>query len=425
MSDVIIIGGGAAGMMAAYGAALCGHKVLLLERNEKLGKKLYITGKGRCNLTNASDLDTLFASFVRNSKFLYSSIYAFDNQAVMQLMEDYGLKLKTERGNRVFPQSDHSSDVIKTFHKILKNYQVEICYNTKVTKLLISNQQVTGVEALCNGKKKVWNAHSVILAAGGCSYPVTGSDGQAYELAAQAGHTVLEPKPSLVPLEVKEAYIKEMQGLSLKNVSVVLKKGKRELFQGFGEMLFTHFGVSGPLILSASAVANDAIYHGETQLLIDLKPALTKEQLDKRICRDFQENPNRAFKNVIGKLLPAKMISVIIELSGIDPDRQVNSITKEERLSLAELLKAFPCTITKTRGFQEAVITRGGVSVKEVNPSTMESKIVKNLHFAGEILDVDALTGGFNLQIAWSTGYLAGISISDVQRLGIEYCQQS
>ncbi len=412
MSKVLVIGAGAAGMMAAYGAALCGHQVTIVERNEKAGKKIYITGKGRCNLTNASDIDTLFASFVRNGKFMYSSIYAFDNQAVMQLFEDHGLKLKVERGNRVFPQSDHSSDVIRTLLQILKAYSVKIIYNAKVTDILTQNGTVCGVEIRKSQKAEKIFADAVICAGGGCSYPVTGSDGQIFSLAEKLGHTIVEPRPSLVPLETKEDYIKELQGLSLKNVSVSLRASKKEVYQGFGEMLFTHFGVSGPLILTASAQANERIGKEELKLVIDLKPALSVEQLDRRILRDFQENQNKDFKNVIQGLLPAKMIPVILRLSGIDPDQKVNGITKEQRTGLVELLKGFPCTVTGTRGFAEAIITRGGISVKEVDPSTMESKKVKHLFFAGEMLDVDALTGGYNLQIAWSTGYLAGISVS-------------
>lgn len=411
MSRVIVAGGGAAGMMAACQAAAAGHQVLLLERNEKLGKKLFITGKGRCNLTNASDTDVIFQSCIRNRKFLYSSIYTFDNQAVMEFFSQHGLALKIERGGRVFPQSDHSSDVIRTLQEQLKANGVRIRYHTKITKLLISAGRITGAEVLCGGKTEVVAGDSLICACGGQSYPSTGSDGSGYALASQAGHTVTKLFPSLVPLNVKENYITEMQGLSLKNVKVTLLYGSKKIYQDFGEMLFTHFGVSGPLILTASSIASDYIAKGETRLLIDLKPALSDEQLDARLQRDFAANQNRDFKNSIHGLLPSKMIPIIIRLSGIDGSKKVNSITKEERSGLVHLLKNFPCTVTGFRSFNEAIITRGGVSVKEINPSTMESKLVKGLYFAGEILDTDALTGGYNLQIAWSTGYLAGISI--------------
>lgn len=414
MSKVIVIGAGAAGMIAAYSAAMCGHQVLILEKNEKPGKKLFITGKGRCNITNASDPDGMFAAFIRNKKFMYSSFYAFDNQAVMDFFEANGLPIKIERGNRVFPVSDHSSDVIKTLQKVLREYQVEVEYLTTVTELIIEDGVVCGIKALANKKSKIYKADSVICTCGGCSYPVTGSNGDGYKLAKQAGHKITELKPSLVPLVTRESYIKELQGLSLKNVTATLYAGNKKVFEEFGEMLFTHFGVSGPLILSASSVANDYFGKQELKLLIDFKPALSKEQLDLRLQRDFSENINKAFKNAILGLLPSKLIPVMIHLSGIEEERKVHSITKEERLQLVELLKGFPCTVTGLRGFEEAIITRGGISVKEINPSTMESKLVKNLYFAGEVLDVDALTGGYNLQIAWSTGYLAGISIEHI-----------
>lgn len=411
MSKVVVIGAGAAGMMAAYSAAMCGHQVLVLEKNEKPGKKLFITGKGRCNITNACDADGMFAAFIRNKKFMYSSFYAFDNQAVMDFFEMQGLPLKIERGNRVFPVSDHSSDVIRTLQKTLREYGVEMQYLTTVTDLLLADGVVVGVRAVHNKKTATYPADSVICTCGGCSYPVTGSDGDGYRLAVQAGHTVTTLCPSLVPLVAKEDYIKELQGLSLKNVTASLYAGKKKVYEEFGEMLFTHFGVSGPLILSASSVANDQIAKGPLCLKIDLKPALSEEQLDQRLQRDFAENINKDFKNALSGLLPSKLMPVIIALSGIEEDRKVHSITREERQHLVALLKGFSCTITGFRGYEEAIITRGGVSVKEINPSTMESKLVRGLYFAGEVLDVDALTGGYNLQIAWSTGYLAGISV--------------
>lgn len=411
MAKVIVIGAGAAGMMAAYAASLCGHEVLVLEKNEKAGKKIYITGKGRCNLTNASDLETVFASIVHNGKFMYSSLYTFDNQAVMNFFESNGLAIKTERGNRVFPQSDHSSDVIRTLAQTLKKQGVEIKLHTEVTDLLQKDHRIIGVSVREGKKQENIYADAVICACGGQSYPSTGSDGTGYRLAASCGHTIQRPTPALVPLVTKESYIPELQGLSLKNVTVTIWNKKKKLYEDFGEMLFTHFGISGPLILSASSRVSDVLEKGPLSMEIDLKPALTVEQLDQRVQRDFQNNVNKAFKNAITGLLPSKMLPVVIALSGIDGERKVNSITKEERMNFVRLLKAFPCTIIGKRGWNEAIITRGGISVKEVNPSTMESKLVKGLYFAGEMLDVDALTGGFNLQIAWSTGYLAGISI--------------
>ena len=424
MSRVIVAGAGAAGMMAACAAAMCGHEVLLLEKNEKCGKKLYITGKGRCNLTNAAPTEEFLASIPRNARFLYSSLYTFDNQAVMDFFETQGLPLKTERGNRVFPQSDHASDVIRTLQRAVLTRGVKLRLNTGVQKIQIRDGTVTGVTVRVKNQKRTDGSASsgekskteflpcdaLILACGGCSYPSTGSDGGGYALAGQCGHTRTALSPALVPLNVKEGYIRELQGLSLKNVSVALHAGEKKIFDGFGEMLFTHFGVSGPLILSASSLANEAIRKGSVRMEIDLKPALSHEQLDLRLQRMFAENRNRAFKNSLSGLLPARLLPVIIRLCGIDPDKKVNGITKKERLSLAALLKAFPCTITGLRGFDEAIITRGGISTKEINPSTMESKLVRGLYFAGEMIDVDALTGGFNLQIAWSTGYLAGLN---------------
>lgn len=394
-------------MFAAAAAAEVGHQVVLLEQNEKLGKKIYITGKGRCNLTNACDTQELFESIPRNAKFLYSAIYTYDNFRVMDFFEQHGMPVKTERGNRVFPVSDHSSDVIFALQKVLKESGVKVFLHTKAEKILIQEGKVTGVLA----KGKVYATDAVIVATGGYSYQSTGSTGDGYRFAKEAGHQVEELAPSLVPMTVKEEYCMQMQGLSLRNVSVKIKDGEKTLYEEFGEMLFTHFGVSGPLILSASSVVNTQIQKRELSMEIDLKPALTKEQLDARILRDFEENKNRQFKNALQKLLPSKMIPVVIELSGISPEKKINEITKEERRKLVEVIKHFPMTLTGLRDFKEAIITRGGVNVKEIDPSTMESKLVKGLYFAGEVLDVDAYTGGFNLQIAWSTGYLAGNSI--------------
>ncbi len=407
MSRVIVIGGGAAGMFAAVAAAEAGHQVVILEQNEKLGKKIYITGKGRCNLTNACDTQELFESIPRNAKFLYSAIYTYDNFRVMDFFERHGMPIKTERGNRVFPVSDHSSDVIFALQKVLKESGVKVFLHTKAEKILTQDGKVVGV--LVNGK--VCEAEAVIVATGGYSYQSTGSTGDGYRFAKEAGHRVEELAPSLVPMTVKEEYCMQMQGLSLRNVSVKIKDGKKTLYEEFGEMLFTHFGISGPLILSASSVVNTQIQKRELSMEIDLKPALTKEQLDARILRDFEENKNRQFKNAVQKLLPSKMIPGIIEICENPADKKINEIKKAERKQLIQLIKHFPMTLTGLRDFKEAIITRGGVNVKEIDPSTMESKLVKGLYFAGEVLDVDAYTGGFNLQIAWSTGYLAGNSI--------------
>lgn len=413
MSKVIVIGGGPAGMFAAIAAAEIGHDVTILEKNEKLGKKLYITGKGRCNITNASDMEVLFSNVMTNAKFLYSAFYAYDNQRVIDFFEENGLATKIERGNRVFPVSDHSSDVIATLTKVLRKKKVEVKLHTEVKELLCKptegqEQKVTGV-LLSNGTKLF--ADDIIVATGGFSYQTTGSTGDGYRFAKECGHTVTQITPSLVPFEAKEEYISRMQGLSLKNVQVRIYHQKKLLYDEFGEMLFTHFGVSGPLLLSASAWIKPSLTSQELRMEIDLKPAISEEQLDKRVLREFEEAKNKQFKNSIGKLFPTKMIPVMIELCDIDPDKKVNEITKEERLSFVRLIKAFPLTLCGLRDFKEAIITKGGVSVKEVNPSTMESKLVKNLYFCGEVMDLDALTGGYNLQIAWSTGYLAGISV--------------
>ena len=408
MSSVIVVGGGAAGMMAAIIAARNEQNVTLLEKNEKLGKKIFITGKGRCNITNASEIEDLFSAVVSNPKFLYSGFYSFTNDQVIDFFEELGVATKIERGNRVFPVSDHSSDVIAALAREMQRLKVKVLLHCEVKVLLVNNEkEIKGVQ-LVNGKKIT--ADAVVVATGGISYPSTGSTGDGYRFARNCGHKVTELFPSLVPMEVKEWYAKELQGLSLKNIEIRITDGKKKLYDEFGEMLFTHYGVTGPVILSASSIVGKMLEEKELVLHIDLKPALTEEQLDKRLLREFEANHNKQFKNAIDSLLPAKLRPVIIELSGIEEEKKVHEITKEERLSLLRLIKDFHMTLTGLRGYNEAIITKGGISIKEIDPGTMESKLIKNLYFAGEVLDLDAVTGGFNLQIAWSTGYLAGIS---------------
>ncbi len=404
-NQAVVIGGGAAGMMAAAVAAENGRSVILLEKNEKLGKKLYITGKGRCNVTNACGRDKFFENIVSNPKFLYSAFSTFDNKRLEMFLENNGCHLKEERGERVFPASDHASDVTAAFERFFKKSGVQVRLHCKVREIETDGDRIIGV-ILEDGR--AIPAECVIVATGGLSYPVTGSTGDGHRMAQALGHKVTDCAPALVALETEEDWCKKLQGLSLKNVSLTMSCGKKKLYQGFGEMLFTHYGVSGPLVLSASSFYGKKKGTEAVSLTIDLKPALSEEQLDKRILRDFEENRNRQFKNALGGLYPAKLISVMIERSGIDPEKKVHEVTKQERRRLAELTKAFTLQVRGKRGFEEAVITQGGVSVKEVNPSTMESKLVRGLYFAGEVLDLDGLTGGFNLQIAWSTGYLAG-----------------
>lgn len=408
MSKVIVVGGGAAGMMAAVSAADSGAEVVLIEKNEKLGKKVYITGKGRCNITNDSDVENLLKNVRTNPKFLYSAFYTFDSYRMMDFLENEGLRLKTERGNRVFPESDKSSDVIKTLKKALEKRKVKIILNTKVLSIEIENGICTGVTVQSENKSERYAADKVIVATGGCSYQSTGSTGDGYKFAKAADIKVTKCYPSLVPFNIDSDIPKRLQGLSLRNVTMKLLDNGRVLYEELGEMLFTHFGVSGPLVLSASTLAAGRDM-SQMEISIDLKPALSREQLDERILRDFSENKNSYFKNSLSRLLPAKLIPVIVEISGIDEQKQVNNITKEERHHLVELLKGLKFKIDSLRGFNEAIITKGGVAVSEINPGTMEAKKVKGLFFAGEVLDLDAVTGGFNLQIAWSTGYLAGL----------------
>ncbi|MBO6114943.1 MAG: NAD(P)/FAD-dependent oxidoreductase [Lachnospiraceae bacterium] len=432
-------------MMSGITLAESGKKVIILEKNEKAGKKLFITGKGRCNLTNNCDKEELFKNIVSNSKFMYSAFNSFDSEDTVDFFEKkLGLKLKTERGNRVFPVSDHSSDVIAVLYNRLKKLDVEILFNCCVTGLnyreypetdtvedesvdIADNNytkrksdkdkikyQITGVEYIDEkDKKKTLTSDMVIVATGGLSYSGTGSTGDGIRWAKELGLSVTEPVPALVPLVAKEEDIcKRLMGLALKNVKVTftaLKKDKRkEIYTDFGEMIFTHFGVSGPVILSASSYLTK-YFEKNLKLYIDLKPALSEEQLDTRLLRDFEQNNNKNFQNALDDLLPKSLIPVIIDVSGIDPYKKVHSVTKEERLRLLKLLKAFELDITGSRGFDEAIITQGGVSVKEINPKNMECKMVKGLYFIGEVLDVDALTGGFNLQIAWSTASMVGM----------------
>ena len=411
MSKVLIIGGGAAGMMAAAFAAKNGNRVEVFEKNEKFGKKLFITGKGRCNITNAADLEDFFSAVTSNPKFLYSAFYSFTNEQVISFFEELGVKTKVERGGRVFPVSDHSSDVIQALKSEMERLGVKINLNAEVKELITEKnstiETVDGIR-LVSGKKISGDA--VIVATGGISYPSTGSTGDGYRFARRCGHKVSELSPSLVPMEVKEWYAGELMGLSLRNIEIRITDGKKKLYQEFGEMLFTHYGVTGPVILSASSIVGKKLKDTELTLHIDLKPALTEEQLDKRVLREFETNHNRQFKNAVDSLFPSKLRPVIVELSGIPEEKKVHEITKEERLRFVRLIKDFTMTLTGLRGYNEAIITKGGVSVKEIDPGTMESKLVKGLYFAGEVLDLDAVTGGYNLQIAWSTGYLAGMN---------------
>ena len=408
MSKVLIVGGGAAGMLASIFAARNGNEVHVFEKNEKLGKKLFITGKGRCNITNAGDMENLFENVVSNRKFLYSSFYSYTNEDVISFFETLGVPTKIERGNRVFPVSDHSSDVINGLEREMKKLGVKVHLNTKVKSVEGNEEGFRGI-VLSNGEKVT--ADACIVATGGCSYQPTGSTGDGYRMAESVGHTVTEVYPALVPLGIKEDFVGELQGLSLRNVEATIYDGKKEIYSDFGEMLFTHYGVSGPLMLSASSYITKKLQDREMKLVIDLKPALSEEQLNQRVLRDFEENKNKQFRNAITKLFPAKLIPVMVMLSGIDAEKKVNEVSKEERMEFVRLIKHFTLTINGTRSFREAIITQGGVKTKEVNPATMESKLVPNLYFVGEVLDLDALTGGFNLQIAWSTAYMAGSSI--------------
>ena len=413
MSKVLIIGGGAAGMMAGVFAARNHHEVHILEKNEKLGKKVFITGKGRCNVANACDTEELFPAVMSNPKFLYSGFYSFGPQDVMNFFEEAGVPLKVERGNRVFPQSDHSSDIIRVLERELKKAGAKVHLHTTVKEIVKKPEaeKVTGV-ILEDGT--FMEGDAVIVATGGFSYQNTGSTGDGYRFARELGLKVTDISPSLVPLKTKEDYIPKLQGLSLKNTGLTIKNGKKVLYEDFGEMMFTHFGVTGPMILSASAHIGAKLAkaeNGELCAYLDLKPALTKEQLDARILREFETGQNKQFKNVIGVLFPSSLTPVMLELGGIPAEKKIHDISREERQHFVDLVKAFPFTITGMGEFKEAIITKGGVSVKEINPGTMESKKISGLYFAGEVLDLDAVTGGYNLQIAWSTAYLAAQAI--------------
>lgn len=418
MSKVIVIGGGAAGMMAAIAAAK-EHQVILMEKNEKLGKKVYITGKGRCNVTNACDRETFFEHVVTNPRFLYSAFDGFSNWDMYASLEEWGLPLKVERGERVFPESDKSSDVIRTLQRRLEALGVDIRLNTKADGLLCEDmpcggRSCTGV--IANGKK--YPADAVIIATGGLSYPQTGSDGDGYRFAKEQGHHVTALYPSLVGFRCMEEVPKRLQGISLKNVAVRIEPlredgtvcAKKPDYEGFGEMLFTHFGVSGPLMLTASALLAGHMRQ-KKRLTIDFKPALSEEQLDKRLLKAFEEHKQKNFKTAVGSILPARLLDEVILASGIDPEKKVGEIRRNERQAFIRKLKGFALTITGLLGYNEAVVTKGGITVSEINPRTMESKLVSHLYFAGEVLDLDAFTGGFNLQIAWSTGYAAGSHI--------------
>lgn len=417
---VVIIGGGPAGMLSAISAGTNKNDVTILEKMNMLGRKLLITGKGRCNITSSISIDEFIKNVPGNGKFLYSCLNNFTNEDILNILKEEGLQTKVERGNRVFPITDKSQDVLQALLNRLKKLKVKIEVGANVKEILTEQDIVSGVKYIQGGKEKILKADKVILATGGKSYSATGSTGDGYELAKKVGHTVTEIKPSLVPISTKGKDLeicRRMQGLSLKNVAIKIKDAKNNkiIYEDFGEMIFTHFGVSGPVILSGSAhllrYKKEDIRQGNIKLIIDLKPALDVQKLDDRILRDFSLEKNKIFKNSLDNLLPQKMISTVIELSGIDQNKKVNEITREERVRLVQLLKNFEITLHDFRPIEEAIITAGGISIKEINPKTMESKLIKGLYFAGEIIDVDAYTGGFNLQIAYSTGYTAGMSV--------------
>lgn len=403
---IAVIGGGPSGIIASGFASSRGLDVTLFERNNKLGKKLYITGKGRCNVTNSSPIDDFFDKVITNSSFLYSSFYSFTNEDIMNLIERFGVKLKVERGGRVFPLSDKSSDIIKAFERFLEHNKVKVKLNTRIIDVEYSKGKFLLISE--NGNEGIFDR--LIISTGGKSYPATGSTGDGYMFAKKLGHTITPLKPSLVPMETKEEWVKSLMGLSLKNVTLAAFINGRKIHEEFGEMLFSHYGITGPIVLSMSNVINK--YDNKSiHLIIDLKPALSIEKLDQRVLRDFELYKNKQIKNGLIKLLPQKLIPVVIKIAYIDETKQVNQITKEERRRIVETIKGLPLTFKKFRPIEEAIVTSGGVSTKEINPSTMESKIVPGLFFTGEVIDVDALTGGYNLQIAYSTGYVAGMNV--------------
>lgn len=405
MSNIAVIGGGPAGIIAAGFAGSRGKKVKLFDKNNKIGKKLYITGKGRCNITNSAPIEDFFDNVMTNNEFLYSAFYSFTNQDILNLLNSYGLKTKVERGNRVFPITDKSSDVISTMRKFLISNSVEIVLNKEVIDIVYESNVFTLI--FRDGSKEKFE--KIIIATGGKSYPTTGSTGDGYKFAQKLGHTIVAPKPALVPIEVEETWIKQLQGMTLKNVLLSAYVNNKKIHEEFGEMLFTHFGISGPIVLSMSNIINK-YQKRNIKLFIDLKPALSEKKLDDRILRDFDKCNNKTIKNGLKELLPLNLIPVVLKLSDIDEDKVINQITKEERLRLVKVFKNIELKFKKFRPIEEAIVTSGGVSTFEINPSTMESKIVEGLYFAGEVIDVDALTGGFNLQIAYSTGYLAGVN---------------
>ena len=418
MSEVIVIGGGPAGMMAAITAAEYGNQVTIIEKMPSFGKKLLVTGKGRCNITSSLYMSEFIKNTPGNGTFLYSAFQNYTNADIIEFLKKQGLEVKEERGNRIFPVTDRSIDVLECFKNKIKELGIKQILNTRVQKILVKESEVIGVRT----EREILRADRIILATGGKSYPLTGATGDGYKIASELGHKIIEIKPSLVPLEVYEKEeCKELQGLSLRNVEIKIVDTEKQkiIYEDFGEMIFTHFGISGPIILSGSAHLvryKDIKYllkEKKIKIYIDLKPALTEEQLDERILRDFKEFKNKQFKHSLDKLLPQKLIPVIIKKSRINPDKKVNEITREERKQIVNLLKYYEITIKEFRPVEEAIITSGGINTKEINPKTMESKIIKGLYFAGEIIDVDAYTGGFNLQIAYSTGYTAGMHCGD------------
>ena len=404
MSKVVVIGAGPAGMMAAITASKNDNEVILIDGNDRLGKKLFITGKGRCNVTNSKDISEFFDFIPGNPYFLYSSLYTFTNEDTMNFFENEGIKLKVERGGRVFPNSDKSSDIIKGLSNVINRSNIKVMLNSKVTGIIKDENKIIGVKIDNN----IIKGDHFIIATGGASYPLTGSRGEGQKFAKELGHNIIELKPSLVPIEIKESLVKELMGLSLRNIELTIYEGKKKVFKDFGEMIFTHFGISGPLVLSGSRFIKN---NNDYTISIDLKPALDVKELDLRIQKDFKKYINKDFKNSLDDLLPKKLIPIIIKRSMIKEDKKVNEITKEERKRLISLIKEFTLSVKGLRPIEEAIVTAGGVDTKEIDPSTMKSKIINNLSFAGEVIDVDAFTGGYNVQIALSTGYISGSNI--------------